>query len=309
MVGGGECTIDHLATVEGLPQPGEKRRLHAYEVQAGGQVASALVGLARLGRRCAFHGAVGDDPGADVTLAALDAAGVDRRGVRVVEGASTQTAMVLVDRATGERTIAWHRAPGIDLPSDALDLGVLEGARALHLDSGFPRAAVAAARAARAAGLPVVLDADEPEGLDELMGLVDFPIVSRSFAEKLSGRGSTRDALRVLAGHGARVAVVTLGREGALALAGGRFLGSEAFRIEARDTTGAGDAFHAGFIDGLLAGLGLGRTLERAHAVAALNCRSLGAQGGLPDRAALEGFLEGQQADSGPDATWEVEHG
>ena len=88
-------------------------------------------------------------------------------------------------------------------------------------------------------------------------------------------------------------AVVTLGEEGAIAARHGRddVISSPAFAVAARDTTGAGDAFHAGFMLALIAGADLETTLRTANAVAALNCEELGAQGGLPDRARLEVFL------------------
>jgi sugar/nucleoside kinase (ribokinase family) len=68
-----------------------------------------------------------------------------------------------------------------------------------------------------------------------------------------------------------------------------------AYRVAARDTTGAGDAFHAGFIWGLLEGLEAEGVLRAAAAAAALNCRALGAQGGLPDRGGLVAFLEREE--------------
>ena len=66
---------------------------------------------------------------------------------------------------------------------------------------------------------------------------------------------------------------------------------SPAFRMEARDTTGAGDAFHGAFVFGLLEGLDAAGVLRTANAAAAMNCRALGAQAGLPDRSELEAFL------------------
>ena len=87
------------------------------------------------------------------------------------------------------------------------------------------------------------------------------------------------------------MAVMTLGEVGAVAKLGDRWIRSPGFAVTARDTTGAGDAFRAGFLLGLLEGASAERTLALAHAVAAHNCTGLGAQGGLPDRAALDAFL------------------
>jgi sugar/nucleoside kinase (ribokinase family) len=90
---------------------------------------------------------------------------------------------------------------------------------------------------------------------------------------------------------GARMAVTTLGERGCLARAGDREIASPGFAIEPRDTTGAGDVFHAGFAAGLLEGIAGAELLRFANAAAALSCRGLGAQGGLPTRAELAAFL------------------
>jgi sugar/nucleoside kinase (ribokinase family) len=142
----------------------------------------------------------------------------------------------------------------------------------------------------------VVLDGGQPkEGCLELLSKVDFPIVSDEFAE-CYGDGSAREALREFAGRARRLAVVTLGASGAIAQArdGDRVIESPGFDVAALDTTGAGDVFHAAFIWGLLEGLSVEAVLRAANAAAALSCRALGAQGGLPDREALEAFLAAQ---------------
>jgi sugar/nucleoside kinase (ribokinase family) len=168
----------------------------------------------------------------------------------------------------------------------------IESARALLLDAGDPDAAAWAAGVAREAGIPVVLDADTPgPGLDALLRSVDFPLVSRGFAEAFSVTHSARDGLGALVALGARWAVATLGAQGALGRSRERTVESPGFPVEARDTTGAGDAFHGAFVYCLLEGRGIESALRTANAAAALNCRALGAQGGLPDRAGLERFL------------------
>jgi sugar/nucleoside kinase (ribokinase family) len=84
---------------------------------------------------------------------------------------------------------------------------------------------------------------------------------------------------------------MTLGRRGALALLDGVYIESPGFVVDAADTTGAGDAFHAGFLFGLLEGFDAETTLRVANAVAALNCTKPGARGGLPSREQIDDFL------------------
>jgi sulfofructose kinase len=259
----------------------------------GGQVATAVLACARLGLRTAYVGSVGDDPAGDAVLEPLRCGGVDISGVKRVADAPTQIAVILVERASGERTVLWQRDPRLQLRPADLSRDTIESARALHLDAGDPEAAAWAADVAHAAGIPVFLDADTPgPGVGELLAKADFPIVSHGFAECFYETSSVRGALARIAALGGRLSVVTLGEHGALAQSGDRVIESPGYGVEARDTTGAGDAFHGAFVWAVLRGWGAEAVLRSANATAAMNCRALGAQGGLPTRAELEAFLE-----------------
>jgi sulfofructose kinase len=297
VVGVGQSSIDHVCLVDGLPEFAGKARMQGYTRLPGGQVATAVLACARLGLRAAFVGAVGDDEAGEIVLAPLRVAGVDVADVAVVAGAPTQLAVILVDRASGERTVIWHRDPRLALAAGRLARERIARGRVLHLDGGDPDAGAWAAKVAREAGAAVVLDADTASpGMAPLLAEVDFPIVSQSFARSYFGTEDVRESLRGLRLAGARMAVVTLGDVGALASVGERLIASPGFRVEARDTTGAGDVFHAAFVWALCAELGPEASLQAANAAAAMNCRALGAQGGLPTRVELEAFLAHERA-------------
>jgi len=253
-------------------------------------VATAALGLARLGLRVAWAGAVGGDAAADAVLAPLHTAGVDLADVRHVAGGRTRRALVRVEVASGERWVHPERDPRVGLEAGDLARERIAGARVLLVDTEDPEASIAAAYHARTAGVATVLDADAVfPGLERLLVHIDFPIVSRLLAETL-GDGSAWKGLRVLAAGNPRLAVVTLGAEGCIATARGAasVLESPAFEVAVRDTT---DAFRAGFIWALLAGRGDEALLRTANAVAALNSTALGAQAGLPTRDRVETFL------------------
>lgn len=281
-----------MCTVEGLPRFAGKDAMLAYEVLPGGQVATAVLAGARLGLRSAFVGGIGTDAAAPLVLAPLEAAGIDCTGVRRVAGAATRLAVILVDRASGERTVLWYRDPRLRLRREDVPRARLARARCVLLDGDDPEVATHAARLAREAGVPVVLDVDAlGPGSEALLAAADYPVVSRHCAESLAPDGSVRGGLRRLVELGARLAVATLGQHGCLAREGAREIASPAFRVTPRDTTGAGDVFHAAFIWGLLEGLEVEALLRAANAAAALSCRALGAQGGLPTRNELAAFL------------------
>ncbi len=302
MLGIGQNSLDRVVFVDGPAcDPEDPGAADALELP-GGQVATAVLACARLGLRTAYAGAVGDDREAERVLAPLRQAGVDLSGVRAIPGARTRSAQIAVERRSGERHVRPRRDPRLVLAPEALDAAQLGAARALHLDAEHPQAALRAARLARAAGAVVLLDLDQPgPGVEELLSLVDFPIVSEQFSEWISGGKSAEGGLSELVARGARLAVVTLGARGALSLGPGDAepIRSDAFSVEPRDTTGAGDVFHAAFAFGLLQGWGRERVLRAANAAAALSCRAIGAQGGLPNRAELEAFLAAEMARDG----------
>jgi sugar/nucleoside kinase (ribokinase family) len=290
LLGVGECSLDTWLEVEALPAPGGKAAVLARCERAGGQVATATLAAAGLGLRAAYAGAVGDDGAGARALAGLRAAGVDCARVETVAGARTRTAVIAVEQRSGERIVLGHRDPRLDDAGGALAALPLDAVRLLLLDGSDPAVACALATAARAQGVPVVLDLDTPSPrMDPLLAAVEFPVVSESFA---AAAGETaEETLRRLAAHGARLPVVTRGERGALAWWQGRPLASPAFEVGVVDTTGAGDVFHAALAWGLLQGLDAPQLLRHANAAAALACTGQGAQGCLPDAAALREFL------------------
>lgn len=293
VVGVGQCSIDHVAVLDGFPPYAGKVAMKSYRRLPGGQIATALLACTRLGLRSAFVSSVGDDGVAEAVLGPLRAAGVDVSRVLEIPGATSQLALIVVDDRTGERTVLWHRDPRLAIPPERLRRADVERGRALHLDAGDPEVAAWAAGVARAAGIPVFADVDTvAPGVDRVLRSVDFPVVSSQFAADRFGP-DPGDALRGLAGLGARYPVVTLGDRGAVGGVGEERVASPAFDIAVRDTTGAGDVFHGAFVVAVLEGADAARALRFANAAAAMNCRALGAQGGLPTRAELDAFLAG----------------
>jgi sugar/nucleoside kinase (ribokinase family) len=285
--------VDHLIVVPHYPAFNTKTAFLSHTLAPGGQSATAMVTLARLGMRACYIGKVGADDLGRLQIHSISSEGVDTSGVRVVDGAESQTAFIIVDQTSGERTILWHRDAQLTMSEAEVDRAMVTSGRVLHLDGHDVAASIVAARYARAAGVPTVLDIDQCyPGVEALLPLIDFLISSGTFPETVTGEPDLRAALHQLAErtHAPFVAA-TIGENGVLAYVQGQYLHSPAFKIECRDTTGAGDAFHGGFIYGLLAGLSVEQTLRVANAVAALKCRAVGARTGLPMLAELESFL------------------
>lgn len=258
----------------------------------GGQAATAACALARLGHRVSYAGAVGDDETGRLAGPRLAEFGVDVSGMVVKPGAHSQEAFILVEEGGGERTIVWTRDEACRLDPGDLDRAQIASCRLLHLDGHFVEAGLEAARIARAAGAVVTLDAERVhDGTAELVSLCHVVMGDSGFAQRLTGRDDPMVALRELAAMGPLWTGRTMGERGAQMLADGEFLEHPGFAVEAVDTTGAGDVFHAGMAHAILEGQGPRQALATACALAAISVTALGGRTALPDRAGLTAFL------------------
>lgn len=295
VVGLGLNAMDYITTVAQFPSPETKVEISGVRLEPGGQVATALVACRRLGLGVRYIGSVGSDDLGRAQLASLEAEGIPTDHVRVVSGATTQMAIAIVQEGIGERTILWHRDPRLSYPAGELRPEIITDARLLHLDGRDSEAALRAARIARSAGIPVMVDIDKryDETTEVLLETVDYLIAAEEFALGFTGSGDARDAVLGLANRFPQaMAGVTLGARGAVFVAEGRLVESPAFEVPVRDTTGAGDVFHGAFIFGVLEGWDLETTTRFAHAAAAMKCRQVGARTGIPRFGEIQRFLE-----------------
>jgi sulfofructose kinase len=298
-VGFGLNAVDHLVVVPAYPEYDTKVRLVEHVLSAGGQTASAMVGLQRLGLRTAYAGRFGSDAEGLYGLDTLRAEGVDVSRAEVVEGARNQLAFILIDARTGERTVIWDRDERLAYDPAEAPPDFARRGRVLHMDAHDPPACARLAREAREAGTVVSLDIDNIyPGLEELLPHVDVLISSKEFPRRLTGLADERAALvetRARVRPGALVGM-TLGARGAVVYHAGVFVEAAGCAVPGgcRDTTGAGDAFHAGFLYGLLQGEGVEGCLHLGCAVAALKCRALGARAALPTAHELNNFLNAE---------------
>ena len=299
VVGLGCACLDFLGIVPHLPDQDDQIWMSDSTQQGGGMVSTALVTLSRLGVSTAFVGKVGNDMAGRAVKREFDEYGVDSAHLIVEAGATTPVSMILVDESTGQRTIM-AGGTTVEVSQTEVPAGTIADAKYLHLDTTGRQAAMAAARIAHDAGVPVVLDADSlsrPQDIEDLLRATDYLIASRVFAEALTGRADPAEAVKSLAGYGSSVTIVTLGEEGSLTLADGRSFHTPAFSVEVVDTTGAGDVFHGAYTFGLLQGWSLEKTSVFSSAVAALSCTWLGGRTGIPDlRSALD-FLRDRRSE------------
>ena len=287
VVGIGLNATDTMVIVPRSPAPGGKVRVRSVGWQAGGQMATAMVTCQRLGLHTRYIGRVGDDDAGRFQLASLWQEKLDLRYVRVVRRAMNQLACIIVDQATGERTVYWDRDPRLAVLLSDLTGDYLGSAKVLHLDGCDVRACLRAARQARRRGIPVVADLDTvyPK-IERLLPHLDYLVSASDFPPALTGIDDTFESLAIISReYKIPAAGVTLGRDGTLLFSAGRYTYSPGFVVDAVDTTGAGDVFHGALVYGLVRGWEMERLLDFANAMAGLNCTALGACGGIAKEA------------------------
>ena len=279
----GQCSLDYIGRIRSYPQPDRKCEFSDLVIQGGGPVATALVALARWGVSCAFAGVRGDDWFGDMIRISLEEGGIDTRGLVVRKGYGSQFAFIAAEPGIGRRTIFWRKSTGPPLGPEEIDYSMIERAEILHTDGSFVNATLAACKAARKAGARVVADADTfHEGLVEVAKLSDYFIASEHFADAFLKEKNPMEACRRIAELGPRVAGVTLGPKGYVALAEGRTIENPAYPVEPVDTTGCGDVFHAGFIYGLIRGWDYAKCLNFGAWSAAMVSLKMGGRSGIP---------------------------
>ncbi len=305
VVGVGLNATDTVFVVPRFPPSGGKVPFTREFYSPGGQVATAMVACARLGLRAKYIGAVGDDERGRIQMDSLRASGVDISQVRQRVNCPNQSAYIVVDESTGERTVFWARPDCLALSPAEIAPADIASARLLHIDGHDTVAVEHAARIARNAGIPVTADVDTLyPGFERVLPLIDYLIASAEFPSQWTGLADPFEALAAIQlQSGMRMAAMTLGAEGALAFcaATGTFLYSPGFVVNCVDTTGAGDIFHGAFCYAVLQQMTIADALDFSNAMAALNCTAFGARGGIATLAEARAFLQSGSRRENPD--------
>lgn len=300
----GMACVDQLISLDHFPAPDSKQSAKSMVFAGGGNAANAAVALSRLGVRTRLVTWVGGDSLGLGAKAALEAEGVDCRGVTVgPPGTLTVAPFILL--VNGTRTIVSQPLETrVELEEQDFDEHLLDGASLLQLDGRHSLCARRAAELARARGIAVLAEAEVRkgsgrafdllmEGRASLLRLADYVVMSEEYPTR-NGLPMEQGIKIVLIEEAplAKYAVVTLGSEGCLAVCrdGWRTIRVPAISLsehEVIDTTGAGDAFQAGLVYSIVRGYPLEEGLRLACWMGAQNCKACGARGALPREDAL----------------------
>lgn len=294
----GDTDFDDVIALPHMPGADEKVDGRHLVRAPGGMGANVAVALARLGVPSRLVSVVGDDEDGRAAVEMLAAEGVETTFVERRANARTFTCLAFVV-PNGEKSLV--RLPSeAYLPSPAaLVPAVFDDVTHVHLTFGDPTLAIATIEASRSRGLSLSLDleaADAPadrDGLRQAVAAVDTLLLSRR------SRAATEALIGPICPEHRQIVVTTLGANGAECEGAGGHSHVNGLAVNARDTSGAGDAFAAAFIARRLAGDTAGDALRFANAAGALSTAAYGAQGALPSEAAVRrALVAGEGADA-----------
>ena len=277
----GQCSLDYIGLISSYPPPDVKCEFTDLVIQGGGPAASAMVALKRWGLDVHLAGVVGDDDFGKQIRNFLVAENIDTTGLVVRPQRQSQFAFIVSEPSLARRTIFWQRPTGEELKPDEINTDILLQSSALHIDGLYTEACLWACRRAKDAGIPVILDAGTlRDGMTDIIRLSDCVVTSEVFSNAFSE--THPDTCLKLAGMGVKLAGVTLGSKGYIALADGRWIQKDAYRVKAIDTTGCGDAFHAGLTYGIVVGWSAEQSLDLGAWAAAMVSTKMGGRTGIP---------------------------
>ena len=311
VVGVGLNATDTVLVVPHFPAYGGKVPFLSESYSPGGQVATAMVTCAKLGLRTKYIGTIGDDERGRIQMESLRRSGINLDHVQQRRNCPNQSAYIVIDQATGERTVFWNRPDCLRITPEEIGADQITCARLLHIDGHDTAAVEHAARIARGHGIPVTVDVDTIyPGFDRVLPFADYLIASSEFPGRWTRIEDPFEALATIQiKYGMRMAAMTLGAHGALALAEGQYHYSPGFAVNCVDTTGAGDVFHGAFCYSVLQKMPLAQALEFSNAMAALNCTGTGARGHVADVDEARRLIAGGQRRSLPEIAGRAQGG
>ncbi|AXY02872.1 ribokinase [Vibrio alfacsensis] len=295
----GSVNADHVLQVPSFPRPGETLHGRNYQVIPGGKGANQAVAAARLNADIGFIACVGDDSFGINIRENFKMDGIDITGVKMQPNCPTGIAMIQVSDS-GENSICLSAEANAKLTAEAIesDLERIRQADYLLMQLETPMCGIEkAAIVAKSAGTTVILNpAPARELPDSLLSCVDVITPNETEAEVLTGVTVTDDesahkAAKILHEKGIETVMITLGARGVWLSQKDQGKIIPGFRVEATDTTAAGDTFNGAFVTGLLESLPLESAIKFAHAAAAISVTRFGAQTSIPSRDEVEAFL------------------
>ena len=285
----GAAALDWIARVKEFPRRDSIVFADDYRPMPGGTGGNVAEGVARLGHKVCFMGKLGDDEGGKILFKAFEDSNVDTRGVIVIPGQRSASCFIPIDEQ-GERQIFCIGGVALYENEEELKSELLRDVKVLFIADALQNIALKAmdmiAPSAKVIFNPGGLMASYGEDfLKPIFNRTNALLVSQEEAKTITHEAIPRDAATALKGMGARVVMHTLGADGVLVVENGKFTILPSFPVgHVVDTTGAGDAFAAGVVAGVVEGMNWWEAARMGCATASFKIGNMGARSGLPER-------------------------
>ncbi|MFX1577278.1 MAG: carbohydrate kinase family protein [Promethearchaeota archaeon] len=297
----GNINMDWICTLPHLPTPDEKSNIQSLTIFPGGAAANFATSLARLGSNVGLFGHVGDDSEGQAALRILREEKVDISRVRLDTGLRTGLVIILVGEEGQTMKLRYQGANSRLSPQD-ITTKLLKDVRITYSASVSIPIAKQVAKVSKKVGAQSAIDIGEEltqQSLDKVRDMIcSFSIVflNQVVFERIFNEPPTLRKVQAEIGGNLEILNITLGKQGSITATKETAFKTPAFVVEAVDTTGAGDAFAAGFIHYMHHHFPIKEAARRAAACAALQITAPGGRAGLPTSAQVEDFLQTQKS-------------
>jgi ribokinase/sulfofructose kinase len=286
LLGLGIAPVDIFMSVDSLPAPGSKGNAvpGSCLVAGGGPVPNASCTFASLGGTASVISSFGDDHWGRFARQEMDQFGVRHDHCLVRKNCASALATAWININNGDRTIVLDRDPRLSITPRDINLKRLPIPSLIMVDGRHVEANVKLARWGKKVGARIMLDIGSVRNpVDDLFPYLDFLVCADEYACHYFKTRSASRAVRGFKSLGIPEVVVTCGTAGSIGIdSNGHQVRQKAYKVRAVDTTGAGDAYHGGYLFGVQKDWDLARRMKFAAAAAALKCRKPGARSGIP---------------------------
>ncbi len=291
--------MDARIFIKEFPKPDGEAKTSRFNFGGGGSAANVAVGASRLGVKSGFIGSLGFDTFGKALLAELESEGVDVTHVKIDPTIESGLTFIVINKRGQVMMFGYTGASDKLFPSD-LDKDYISSAEHLHITGLSFDTTLQASKIGKKSGTVVSFDPGRLmskvkfKKISQILEHVDQILLNHEEAKNLTGKDNYEISAKILLQKGPKIVIIKRGSKGVFAMTAKNKFNTPAYPVNVLDTTGAGDAFSAGFITAKLEGKSLEDSIKFANATASLKIKKIGARS-LPSRKDVEKFLRFDQ--------------
>ena len=297
IIGVGDVNIDIMISVDHPPYHDEKVRGKEIGKFPGGIIGNFCSAAAGFGAATGALCKIVKDEYGKLSIDDLQKRGIDTSRMVIGEDSSTYYCIVQLDD-TGEKALTIVETDAIVPKKEEIDIEYLKTAKRVHMNTLDVELVAYVAKSLDGSDVKLSLDIEptckdlRPELWDAILPRLDVALPNKAGLEHITGKASMEEGAKALLEKGVKTVVVTCGDDGVYITDGKTTVRQGIFKVDVKDTTGAGDCFNAVFLGCLVRGYSYAKAAKYASAAAAISIRSFGARSSLPSEKEIEDFIK-----------------